>query len=104
MVLVWALSVSSAGAYYHFLHYTSKTAPYLAVPEKFNLAALPKDSNLVLRTVIDSAVKNLKPSVQSDVLFTDDRAPVETIVDSMVLNFLTGGGAGQFTAGTTKGK
>lgn len=41
MVLVWALSVSSAGAYYHFLHYTSKTAPYLAVPEKFDLAALP---------------------------------------------------------------
>jgi uncharacterized protein (TIGR03437 family) len=41
MLLVWALSVSSAGAYYHFLHYTSKTAPYLAVPEKFDLTALP---------------------------------------------------------------
>ncbi len=64
-----------------------------------NLAALPQNANLVLRTVIDSAVKNLKPSVQSAILFTDDRAPVETIVDSMVLNFLTGGGTDQFTKG-----
>ncbi|MCU1272788.1 MAG: peptidase and matrixin and adamalysin, partial [Bryobacterales bacterium] len=41
MVLGWTLTVSSAGAYYHFLHYTSKTAPFLSVPEKFDLAALP---------------------------------------------------------------
>lgn len=41
MVLGWTLTVSSAGAYYHFLHYTSKTAPYLPVFEKFDLAALP---------------------------------------------------------------
>src|ERR1051325_11329127 len=41
MALGWALTASSAGAYYHFLHYTSKSAPYLAVPEKFDLAALP---------------------------------------------------------------
>jgi len=61
-----------------------------------NLVALPTNADLVLRTVLDSAVKNLQPTVQSDVLFTDDRAPVETIVDSMVINFLTGGGAQQF--------
>ncbi len=41
LVLGWALTVSSAGAYYHFIHYTSKTAPYLPVPAKFDLAALP---------------------------------------------------------------
>ena len=41
MVLAWALGLSPAGAYYHFLHYTSKTAPYNSVPEKFDLAALP---------------------------------------------------------------
>jgi len=40
-VLGWALTVSSAGAYYHFIHYTSRSAPYLPVPEKFDLAALP---------------------------------------------------------------
>jgi predicted membrane-bound spermidine synthase len=61
-----------------------------------NLAALPTDADPILRTVLDSAVKNMKPTVASDVLFTDDRAPVETIVDSMVLDFLSGGGAGQF--------
>jgi len=41
LVLGWALSVSSAGAYYHFVHYTSKTAPYNPVPEKLDLTALP---------------------------------------------------------------
>jgi len=41
LLLGWALTVSSAGAYYHFIHYTSKTAPYLPVPAKFDLAALP---------------------------------------------------------------
>lgn len=61
-----------------------------------NLAALPPNANPILRMVLDAAVKNLLPSVQSDVLFTDDRAPVETIVDSMVIDFLTDGGANQF--------
>lgn len=41
MVLAWALTVSSAGAYYHFIHYTSNSASYGPVPEKFDLAALP---------------------------------------------------------------
>ena len=41
LILGWVLMVSSAGAYYHFIHYTSKTAPYLPVPAKFDLAALP---------------------------------------------------------------
>ncbi len=43
-VLGWALTVSSAGAYYHFIHYTSKTAPYNPVPEKFDLTALPNNT------------------------------------------------------------
>src|SRR5882762_8391841 len=41
VVLTSALGLSPAGAYYHFLHYTSKTAPYASAPEKFDLAALP---------------------------------------------------------------
>ena len=44
LVLGWALSVSSASAYYHFIHYTSKTAPYNPVPEKFDLTALPNNT------------------------------------------------------------
>ena len=41
LIIGWALYVSSAGAHYHFVHYTSKTAPYNPVFEKFDLAALP---------------------------------------------------------------
>jgi predicted membrane-bound spermidine synthase len=62
-----------------------------------NLAALPSDADPALRFFLDTAQKNLKPTVGSQTIFTDDRAPVETIVDSMVLDFLTGGGTDQFT-------
>ena len=31
---------ATASGYYHFVHYTSQTAPYTLVPEKFDLAAL----------------------------------------------------------------
>lgn len=41
VVFGWVLCLSSASAYYHFIHYTSKTAPYNPVPEKFDLTALP---------------------------------------------------------------
>src|ERR1700752_3254263 len=41
LALGWALTVSSAGAYYHYIHYTSATAPYLPVPERFDLSVLP---------------------------------------------------------------
>jgi len=61
-----------------------------------NLAALPPSSQSIVRAVLAEAVRNLRPTVQSDVLFTDDRAPVEPIVDSMVIDFLTGGGVLQF--------
>jgi len=44
LVLGWVLCVSSASAYYHFVHYTSKTAPYNPVPEKFDLTALPNNT------------------------------------------------------------
>src|SRR5579864_8812555 len=40
-VLGLALSASTAGAYYHFYHYTNRTAPYNPVPEKFDLNTLP---------------------------------------------------------------
>ncbi len=44
LVFGWVLSVCSASAYYHFIHYTSKTAPYNPVPEKFDLTALPQNT------------------------------------------------------------
>ena len=36
------------------------------------------------------------PLGESDIVFTDDRAPVETLVDSIVLDFLLAGRAEEF--------
>ncbi len=58
-----------------------------------NLAALPADASPLLRTAMETAVQSIRPSVASTVLFTDDRAPVETIINSMVIDFLMGGGS-----------
>ncbi len=61
-----------------------------------NLKALPPDSPPLLRTALNAAVHALRPSVASEMVFTDDRAPVETIVNSMLIDFLAMGGANQF--------
>jgi uncharacterized protein (TIGR03437 family) len=37
--LAW--TASTAGAYYHFIHYTGRSAPYNPIQEKFDLNALP---------------------------------------------------------------
>jgi predicted membrane-bound spermidine synthase len=57
-----------------------------------NLAALPVNTSPLLRKAMETAVQSIRPTVASTVLFTDDRAPVETIINSMVIDFLTGGG------------
>lgn len=36
---VWL--ATSASAYYHFVHYASRTGPFIPIPEKFDLSALP---------------------------------------------------------------
>jgi hypothetical protein len=41
ILLVGMMAVSVAPAYYHFVHYTGRSAPYLPVPEKFDLRVLP---------------------------------------------------------------
>jgi spermidine synthase len=57
-----------------------------------NLAALPPDAHPLLRQVLEDAVASLQPTVASNLVLTDDRAPVEMIVDSMVIDFLLHGG------------
>jgi len=57
-----------------------------------NLAALPADASPILRDTLTIAQASLVPTQTNDILFTDDRAPVETLVDSIVLNFLLSGG------------
>ena len=64
-----------------------------------NLASLPPNASQLLRDTLALGVNALVPAQANDVVFTDDRAPVETLVDSLVLNFLLGGGADQLRAG-----
>lgn len=65
------------------------TPDYLAT----NLARLPVDADPLLRDVLRTAVANRVPAPPGDVIFTDQRAPVETIVDSLVIRYLLGEGA-----------
>ncbi len=62
-----------------------------------NRAALPAESNALLKTALDTAIRAVVPTAASNVLFTDDRAPVETIINSMVVDFLVSGGTSQFS-------
>src|SRR5580692_2962780 len=63
-----ALSASSAGAYYHFYHYTTRSAPYNPVPEKFDLTTLPnKTVTFLISDTSAGAISqsNLYPSALS---------------------------------------
>jgi hypothetical protein len=57
-----------------------------------NIEALPADSSPLLRDVLADAWHALVPSVAAGPRFTDDRAPVEMLVDRMVIEFLLTGG------------
>lgn len=52
-----------------------------------NLAQLGTADPL-LRAALETAVVNQVPINPSDVIFTDERAPVETIIDSLVIRYL----------------
>ncbi len=58
-----------------------------------NLRQLDADVDPLLRGVLETAVSNRVPVTPSDVIFTDERAPVETIVDSLVIRYLLEEGA-----------
>ncbi|HVU10419.1 MAG TPA: fused MFS/spermidine synthase, partial [Phototrophicaceae bacterium] len=60
-----------------------------------NLAALPADTPQLLLDTLALANRTLVPVHSSDLVFTDDHAPVESLVDSLVVNFLLSGGADQ---------
>ncbi len=55
---------------------------------RINLDMLPPQSTPILRDTLELASNALVPAFASDLVFTDNRAPVETLVDSLVLNFL----------------
>ncbi len=61
-----------------------------------NLLALQgrEDVHPFLIEVLQRAVENLQPTPVSDVVFTDDRAPVENLVNSIVIRYVLGSGLG----------
>lgn len=59
-----------------------------------NLAQLAPDSDPLLRAVLETAVIAQAPVNPTGVVFTDERAPVETIIDSLVLRYLLQEGPG----------
>ncbi|MCP4362774.1 MAG: spermine synthase [Chloroflexi bacterium] len=59
-----------------------------------NLSQLDPNVDPLLRTVLETAATHQVPLNPADVIFTDERAPVETIIDSLVLRFLLQEGPG----------
>ncbi len=53
-----------------------------------HLAQLPPEAHPLLRAAIQTAVQNVVPTRASEVIFTDERAPVETIIDALVIRYL----------------
>jgi spermidine synthase len=53
-----------------------------------NLALLDGAADPLLPITVQAAVDNLMPTVAGEMIFTDERSPVETIIDSIVIRFL----------------
>jgi spermidine synthase len=53
-----------------------------------NAAQLTIDTNPILLDTLALAASTVVPVTPSELIFTDDKAPVENLVDSLVLNFL----------------
>lgn len=60
-----------------------------------NINALPDDAHPLLRTSLELAYTNLQPTVSSGIVLTDDHAPVEGIVNALVLEYILAGQTGQ---------
>lgn len=56
-----------------------------------NYYILPNDIDPILHEVMTISTNAIVPIHPSSTIFTDDRAPIETLVDSLVLNFLLTG-------------
>ncbi len=63
-----------------------------------NLEMLSDQIHPDLQEIIALGTQQIVPVQPSELVFTDDRAPVETLVDSLVLNFLLSGGTEQLVS------
>jgi len=52
------------------------------------LEKMDAQTPVLLQAAVETAAENLVPTVASDVIFTDQRAPVETIIDAIVIRYL----------------
>ncbi len=73
--------------------------PTTAENLRLNLAGLDAGAHPFLRYALELSQRSLRPTVASGLVFTDERAPVEFIADSLVLSFALEGGGAQFPAG-----
>lgn len=55
-----------------------------------NLSGLPVDEHPLLRDTLELAFESVVPVSGSDIVFRDDRAPVETLINAMILDFVLG--------------
>src|SRR5262249_14431819 len=59
-----------------------------------NLAVLERDPQAppLLLTAAEAALTNLRPDPAGGTVYTDDRSPVEWVTNSLIINFILGGG------------
>ena len=62
--------------------------PTTAATLQRHLANLPADSDPLLVAALETAVTHTVPAIPGNIIFTDQRAPVEIIIDSLVLRYL----------------
>jgi len=55
------------------------------------LALVSKEAHPLLVDILHRTIQNLQPTPDSDIVFTDDLAPVEQITNSIALRFILGG-------------
>ena len=67
---------------------THEKADFDAIASQLGAYKLFPDGVPLLRRVLETAVVHQAPINPSEVIFTDERAPVETIIDSLVIRFL----------------
>jgi spermidine synthase len=65
--------------------------PTQAANLQANLALMDASTPPLLRDAVARAVANLQPTPETDVVFTDDVAPVEQLTNSIVIRFMLGG-------------
>jgi uncharacterized protein (TIGR03437 family) len=97
IILTVALFVTVAPAYYHFIHYTSRVAPYAPIPEKFDIGTLVNGTLMVF--VSADGPTSLASGDSYTALLSQINAAVDTW-NSVGTSKLRVAFAGRFATGT----